>query len=67
MGWEGINWINGADWLKGQVIGCCEHGNEPSRLDQKLFASQEGLCFMLLFVWLVNLYCAFYSVRPCMS
>jgi len=26
--WTGV--INVADWLKGQVIGCCEHGNEPS-------------------------------------
>jgi hypothetical protein len=30
MEWEGMDWINVADSLKGQVIGCCEHGNEPS-------------------------------------
>jgi hypothetical protein len=50
--WSGLIWLLRD---RGQVAGCCEHGNEPLRcmqgnssVSEKLSASKEGFCFMEL-------------------
>ena len=34
--WEGVDWIGVVWWGQGEVVRCCEHGDEPSGSIQRV-------------------------------